>query len=63
MAFRNRFIWSVTGYDTQAAAEKELEEQLVWFKQNFDHKNWTLSSGVAQTTFGFRASIEAEKTN
>jgi hypothetical protein len=63
MAFRNRFIWSVTGYETKAEAEIALEEQMTWFIQNFEHRQWTISSGVAQTTFGFRASIEAEKTN
>ena len=61
--YTDRIIYSFNGFATQEAAQKELDDMLVWFQNSFNTDDYTVTSGIAKTPYGWRTSFEAEKTN
>ena len=49
----------MSGFATQAEAEKRLEEMTLWAGTTFDLNLWEVESGVRHGAFGYKAEIDA----
>lgn len=57
----NKLSWYVSGFKTQEAAEKELEDVLEWFKKTHDQMDWEVLSSVSKGPYGWKWELNAKK--
>ena len=62
MAFKNKITWSFTGYEDQASAEQGLSDTVSWFRKSFEYSRYVVTTSVAGTPYGWRATFEAERS-
>lgn len=60
MEYKKKVVVSSSGFNSQANAEAALENHLDWFRKSFKQNEWTLVTGINNTPFGWRCSLEAE---
>lgn len=58
---RSKFTWSFTGFGLENEAMKALEEMEEWFKKTYNESEWTVTTSVSQTVYGFRAEMNAQR--
>ena len=56
-----KITWYMSGFVTQAEAEKMHEEMMDWVRKTFDLNLWAVESGVRHGPYGFKAEIEASE--
>lgn len=56
----NYAVWSMSGFNTQAEAEKKLTEMIDWTRSLPNYDKWTVNASVTNGAYGWKASVECD---
>ena len=57
----NTFEWMMSGFSNQAEAEATLASNVKAFEESHEILDWTITTTVAQGTYGWKAQFKAVK--